>query len=184
MNEKKNQSTDRRNLLKYAGFGILGGWIGRMLSARNSYAAPRIAHAMWIHGHSMQIEYPANINSTWRAGFYIRVEGKKNTTNWFHFAIPTPVIVDNRRLRAESVMLLFKTSPNAIVNEVHIFDGDTVISSHKNLNLAGNIGPKRFMIEKRPEVKWGIGISIGVRFGSSSGSRRMEFISAGCDFAS
>lgn len=186
MNEEKNQSTDRRNLLKYAGFGILGGWVGKILSARNSYAgAPRLAHAMWIHGHSMQIEYPSNIASTWRAGFYIRVEGKRNTTNWFHFAIPTPVIVNDKRLRADSVMLFFRTmSSNAIINEVHVFDGDTVISPHKNLNLTGNIGPKRFMIKNRPAVKWGIGISIGVSFGNSSGSRRMEFISAGCDFAS
>lgn len=186
MNEEKNQSTNRRNLIKYAGFGIFGGWVGKMLSARNSYAgAPRLAHAMWIHGHSMQIEYPSNIASTWRAGFYIRVEGKRNTTNWFHFAIPTPVIVNDKRLRADSAMLLFRTmSSNAIVQHVHIYDGDKKISQHSNINLTGNIGPKRFDIAGHPKVKWGIGISIGVKFGNSSGSRRMEFISAGCDFLS
>ncbi|TRU88218.1 MAG: hypothetical protein EWV54_10905 [Microcystis novacekii Mn_MB_F_20050700_S1D] len=57
-----------------------------------------LAEAMWAHGHSMQIEYPNNLVKIWKAGFYIEVEGKPNTDNWFHLAIPTTVIVDDKRL--------------------------------------------------------------------------------------
>ena len=35
-----------------------------------------------------------------RAGFYTYLYGKANTDNWFHFAVPTPVIVDGKRLRS------------------------------------------------------------------------------------
>ncbi len=185
MNEKTDQSTNRRHLLKYVGLGIFGGWIGRILSTRNTYASgSRLSHAMWIHGHSMQIEHTSNIINTWRPAFFIQVEGKSNTSNWFHFAIPTPVIVDGNRLRIDSAMLVLKTtSSDAIVQEVHIFDGNMKISSHKNINLSGNIGFRRFSIAKKPKVNWGIGISIGVKFGSKQG-QQMEFISAGCDFIS
>ncbi|MEW6491704.1 MAG: DUF6623 family protein [Cyanobacteriota bacterium] len=142
-----------------------------------------LAEAMWTHGHSMQIEIPGNIARTWKAGFYIEVEGKPNTDNWFHFAIPTTVIVNDNRLRVGSVMLLFETlSADAIVRDVHIYDGSEKIAVHNGVNLTGNAGFVRFDVPTHPPIKWGLGISIGVHFGGGSGSRVMRFKSAGCDF--
>jgi|LGVE01.1.fsa_nt_gb hypothetical protein len=143
-----------------------------------------LEHAMWAHGHSMHIEYPDRLNVVWRAGFYIRVEGELGTDNWFHFAIPTPVIVKDNRLRVGSVMLRFKTmSSDAIVRHVHIYDGEKMIATHNNVNLSGDHMFERFDVPGHPDVRWGLGISIGVRFGTEKGkSHRMEFISAGCDF--
>jgi hypothetical protein len=81
-------------------------------------------------------------------------------------------------------MLLCRTgSKDAIVRDVHIYDGDKKISENKDKNLTENIGFRRFKIDKEHEVKWGIGISIGVSFTGGKGSKRMEFISAGCDFS-
>ena len=142
-----------------------------------------LAEAMWAHGHSMQIEYPNNLAGVWKAGFYVQVEGKPNSDNWFHFAIPTTVIVNDKRLRVGSVMLLFETlSSDAIVRDVHIYDGDTKIAAHNGVNKTGNPGFVRFDVPSHPSVKWGIGISIGVHFGSGSGAKVMRFKSAGCDF--
>lgn len=177
------QHSDRRSVLKFTGLGVLGGWIGNAFSPRAAHASPALAHASWIHGHSMQIEDPAAIQSVWRAGFYIRIEGKSGLHNWFHFAIPTPVIVNDHRLRVGSVMLVFRTmSADAIVRDVHVYDGDVKIAEHNGVNLTGNIGWRRFDVPTHPEVKMGIGISVGVGFGVESMSHRMEFISAGCDF--
>jgi hypothetical protein len=132
-----------------------------------------LAHAMWIHGHSMQIENPERLASVWRAGMYIRVEGKPGNATWFHFAIPTPVIVNDHRLRALRVILQFRTSSaDASVRDIHVY----------NVNLSGNVGYRAFDIPGNPEVKLGIGISIGVGFGVEMMSHQMEFISAGCDF--
>lgn len=143
-----------------------------------------LAHAMWVHGHNMQIEYPDRLESVWRAGMYIRVEGKPGLSNWFHFAIPTPVIVNGNRLRADSVMVRFRTgSADAFVKAIHIYDGEKKIAAHDNLGLAPNKWEwPRFDVPSNPKIRWGVGISIGVGFGVEMMSHRMEFSSAGCDF--
>ena len=87
-----------------------------------------IEKAMWAHGHSMVIEYPNKIASERKLGFYYRVVGKSGTTNWFHFAIPTPVIVDNNRLSIDSALLRFRSkSTSADVTAVHVYDGEVKI---------------------------------------------------------
>lgn len=142
----------------------------------------KLAQAMWIHGTSLQVEVNDHIARTSRAGFYTEIEGKPNTENWFHFAIPSKVIVNDQRLRIGSVMLLCETlSTDAVIRDVHIYDGPDKIAEHNGVNLNGNIGFHRFDAPTAPFVKWGVGISIGVRFGST-GSRVMRFKSAGCDF--
>ncbi|MCQ3978359.1 MAG: hypothetical protein DPW09_33450 [Anaerolineae bacterium] len=62
--------------------------------------------AMWAHGHMLQIEFADRIQSARRFGSSISIEGRQNTENWFHFAIPTPVIINDRRLRTGSVLLI------------------------------------------------------------------------------
>ncbi len=176
---------NRREMLKLSGMGVLGGVAAGSLIATNARAesAIKIAHAMWIHGHSMQIEYPDRVASQWRAGFSINVEGKPSSTNWFHFAIPTPVIVNDVRLRADSVMLRFKTySVDAWVRDVHVYDGEALIAAHNGVNLSKDHLFERFLIPDRPEVLWGIGISIGVACGVEMMDHHMEFFAAGCDF--
>jgi len=177
---------NRREMLKLSGMGVLGSVAASALATGKAQAADpviRIAYASWIHGHSMQIEYPDRVASQWRAGFSINVEGKPNSTNWFHFAIPTPVIVNDVRLRADSVMLRFKTySVDAWVRDVHVYDGEALIAAHNKVNLSKDHLFERLMIPDRPEVLWGIGISIGVACGVEMMDHHMEFFAAGGDF--
>jgi hypothetical protein len=134
----------------------------------------------------MAIEVPNNIASIWRAGFFIRVIGKPNTTNWFHFHIPTPVIVKDKRLMIDSAMLRYRTgSANAAVTNVHIFDGEGRIAAQDGLNLSpqGNFTFQRFDAPGKPDTLWGTGVTVGVRFGGGTDAQRtMEFASAGIDF--
>ena len=144
-----------------------------------------LANAMWAHGHSMVIEYPDRIKSEWKAGFYYRVIGKQGTTNWFHFAIPTAVIVNDNRLAIDSVLLRFRSnSTQADITNVHIYDGETKIASHDGLDLSPSAwNMHRFAVPGKPDIKWGVGISIGVRFnGTTDSQNTMEFSSAGADF--
>lgn len=151
---------------------------------RDIYGHPTIDHAMWVHGTSIQIEYEDRIESLRRAGFYSRIIGKPNTNNWFHFAIPTPVIVERDRKRIGSIILRFRTrSTNAVVRDVHIYDGYTRILAHNGVNLSGNHWFERFGVAHVPYALWGVGISIGVDFGAGTAlSRSMDFVAAGCDF--
>lgn len=141
-----------------------------------------IAHAMWTHGTSTHEEFPARLKYTRRLGFYALFEGKPGTTNWFHYAIPTPVIVNSKRLKLDSVMLMFLTDPDVYVTNVHIYDAHVKIESYDGLALTGAHWFERFDARKNPSVRFGIGISIGVRFGKKDGPHRIGFISAGGDF--
>lgn len=144
-----------------------------------------LEQAMWGHGHSMVVEVPSNLVSEWRAGFFVRVIGKKDTTNWFHFPIPTAVIVDDNRLRIDSAMLRFRSGSNlADVTNVHVFDGENRVFAQDNLNLSPNtLGFNRFVLPNKPEVSWGVGVTVGVRFtGANNDQNTMEFAAAGVDF--
>lgn len=148
----------------------------------------KLAQAMWVHGHSMQIEYPERLSEQKRMGFYIRTRGNQFTTNWFHFAIPTPVIVDGKRLLVGSVMIRFRTGPGASVHAIHIFDGEIKIAAHDGLNLSpqGHFVWPRFDVPTHPPIKWGLGISIGIKFGDAANlppnKLLVEVSAAGCDF--
>ena len=148
----------------------------------------KLAHAMWVHGHNMQVEYPDRLTLEKRMGFYIQVRGKPFTGNWFHFAIPTPVIVNQKRLRVGSVMIRFRTGPGASVHAVHIYDGERRIATYNDLNLSpqSRFSWPRFDVPTHPPIRWGLGISIGVKFGDSANlppnKLLVEVCSAGCDF--
>lgn len=148
----------------------------------------KLAQASWIHGHSMQVEYPDRLTLVDRKGYYMRVRGKPFTKNWFHFAIPTPVIVNGRRLCVGSVMVRFRVGPGASVHAAHIYDGEKKIASHNGLNLApqGHWSTPRFDVPTKPDIKWGLGLSLGVAFGDDanlpSNKLLVEISAAGCDF--
>ena len=148
------------------------------------YGGYNIAEASWVHGTSIQIEVPENIEFVRRFGFFTRIIGKPNTTNWFHFAIPTPVIVNDVRKTFGPCMLRFSTAgAGALVRDVHLYDGEVRVVAHDGVNLSGSQPFTRFGIAHAPKVLWGVGISIGVTFGGgASATRIMDFISAGCDF--
>ena len=178
--EKVSEKTTRREILKYSGAVLLGNAIYHGLSIRTAHASPAQKHLVFTHGHSMQIEHPDRIENVWRAGFYIRVEGKPGTDNWFHFAIPTLSILNANTQKVYSVTLRFMTgSPDAIVKHVHVYDGEKRIARHNDVNLTGGKMSRNFGVPDTPRVDWGLGISIGVRFGNRNMSHRMEFISAG-----
>lgn len=148
------------------------------------YGGYSIAHAMWAHGNELHVEINGNIESIRHYGFYIRVVGKADTTNWYHFAIPTPVIVSGKRLVFARAMLRFVTGgTSAVVRDVHVFDGTARLIAHQFVNLSGSQPFAVFGVPHKPPVFWGAGISIGVRTGAGTATqRRMDFISAGIDF--
>jgi hypothetical protein len=136
---------------------------------------------MWIHGHSLRVEDPERMDSVVRKGYYIRLDGQANSSNWFHLAVPTAVIVDDNRLRVDSAMLRFRTS-GATVTRVHVYDGEHRIAAHDGLALdPGDWAFERFDVSGAPEILWGLGISFKGEFGPDA-RRRIEVSSAGGDF--
>jgi hypothetical protein len=185
--------TNRRDMLRLSGMGALAGMAAGALTAGPARAEGEIkaaagvtlAYASWIHGHSMQIENPDRVTSVWRAGFYISLLPAPGISTWCHFAIPTPVIINDVRLRADSVMLCFKTGcADAWINAVGVYDGSTLIAFYDKLKMSGDHPFERFAVPNTPAVGMGIGISIGISCGVEQGDldHSMQFIAAGCDF--
>jgi len=178
--------TNRREILKLSGMGVLGGLaVGALTSGKAQAAAGpiNISYASWIHGRTLQIEYPDRIAREDRNGWCAFVEGKPGTDNWFHFAVPTPVIINDVRMQVDSVMLVFKTgSADAFVRDVHVYDGRWRIAVFDLINLSGEQPFVRLVLPGAPPIGAGLGISVGVGFGVESMDHTMEFYSAGCDF--
>lgn len=142
-----------------------------------------LENATWIHGNAALVEYADRLDSQRYFGFFNRVVGKTNTTNWIHFALPTPVIEDGRRLVLDRFMLRAVTGSQATLRDVHIRDGERVVALLNEVNRSGSLGFEKFGVASMPPVRWGISVSLGFDFGiGSSSQRRVDLISAGFDY--
>lgn len=179
-----SQMASRRKLLDLSARGVLATAVGGALTGKAQAAdTPRISYASWVHGHSLQVEFPEKIGSMTRIGWGAVLEGLPGTTNWLHMAIPTPVIINDVRLRLDAVMLSFITgSTDAYIREVHVWDGPSRIAVFDGLNLSGDNPFVRLEVADRPWIWFGIGVSIGISVGVEQLSHRIEIWSAGCDF--
>ena len=96
-------------------------------------------HEFWIHGVNVLIEYPDRIVGMTgderaeprRSGWGTLVHQKENTTNWFHFAIPTPVIIKNQEIILRFVRLRAEINENARIDKVHFRHDNRIIFSEK-----------------------------------------------------
>ncbi len=139
-----------------------------------------ITHAMWIHGHSVHKEYP--VGALERKGFSVKYIASKGKSNWLHFAIPTPVIVDDSRLQAMSVLVRFRTDAHAAIESIHVYDGEHNLVKADALHInAPNWHVERIQLPEYPLVHWGIGISVLVSF--ENDASWVEFSAAGCDLS-
>jgi hypothetical protein len=150
----------------------------------------KLAHAMWTHGVSVQVENPERLSFDRRYGFFARLRGKPFMSTWVHFAIPTPAIVDSERLHVSSAYVRYRTGPGASIDAVHVWDAERRrIATFDGLNLTSGSGFRTsgFSVPMRPPAYYGIGISILLKFGDSanlpSNKLLVDLSSAGCYFA-
>jgi hypothetical protein len=140
-----------------------------------------IKQAAWTHGLGVELE-----SSSWsalRQGFYTTVRpSNEGASGWVHFVIPTPVIVDGTRLKAESALIRFSTGSTAKITNFHVYDGETKIAEYDGLDLTGSLQLVREAIPNNPQVLWGTAISIGVQFAGTGVNDYVQFIGAGIDF--
>ncbi|EHL00527.1 hypothetical protein M7I_3615 [Glarea lozoyensis 74030] len=140
-----------------------------------------IKQAAWTHGLGVELEF-----SSWtafRQGFFTTVRpSAESKFGWVHFVIPTPVIVDGTRLRAESAMVRFSTGSGAKITNFHVYGGETKIANYNGLSLSGNLQFVREAVPNSHRVLWGTAISLGVQFTGAGPNDFIQFISAGIDF--
>lgn len=142
--------------------------------------------AMWVHGTSVQAEregyFISKSRPAWGATF--RTQGSE----WFHFAVPTPVIFGGQNSTLQKVFVLYKTGLGAKIKQLHIFDGATKIQEFLNLQLSGDhsgaLDGQNTWNVNPVHVKFGLGLSVLAEFGNATanGVPEIIFASAGADF--
>ena len=155
--------------------------------------------AMWVHGTAAQVENPNSLipNGLVRVGAGTQFNGQSGAATWFHFAIPTPVILNDVRLSLVKIFLLYNTNQkSSTITNVHVWDGGVRLRAFDNLMLRGD---HRFGIDKDNSweitphipVTFGIEIAARVQFmdlidGPEPGAKQFEFgffvSTAGADF--
>lgn len=141
-------------------------------------------YTMWTHGTSVQVEDPNRIISILRQGFGTTIRVRTGGDSWFHFTIPTPAIVSDRRLRIARVLLEFAATASHAVDEVHVHDGNTPIDNYQGLNLHGQIY-REYQVRNAPEVQRGLSIKVSRGPGEPAPQGEQHwifFISAGAVF--
>ncbi len=132
-----------------------------------------------------------------RQGFGVHFRGKAGQQVWFHFAIPTPVVIDTRASLVRA-FVLWRTDAGAQLLSFHVWDGTrTRLLQVDNINLAGTFdggadqpgadpklvdGANMFTLLPAQQVFYGVGISVLIGFAGQSDDSQVFFSSAGADF--
>lgn len=133
-----------------------------------------IKFASWVHGTTLQIEadFPVEvIRRGW--GTIVRSPGgqpwsvREGSTFWLHFGIPTPVIVDDKRLRLDSILVDYDAGNMTELTYIDVWDSGKKILETPRKSRVGIVGRQlqRFPLPEHPLVEFGIGVSIGIQTG-------------------
>ncbi|MBB3724448.1 DUF6623 family protein [Nonomuraea dietziae] len=94
--------------------------------------------AMWTHGNAVIPETPELLNECKRFGFGTQVKLKRNTKQWFHVPMPTPVFLGGARQKLKRIFILSNsTAGNECITRVHIFDNNNLIAD-RGVFICGN----------------------------------------------
>ena len=141
---------------------------------------------LWMHGVNMQVECPTRLTSVRATGPFVRIEGARGQHTWLHFPLPTPAVVDGEKMRAEGAYVSFRTRDHATVHEVIVYDGESRIAEHMDMDLRGDHLDLRFDIPGNPEINNGINVTLGVRFDDAAPdvrSMQIEVIGVGLEYS-
>ena len=141
---------------------------------------------LWVHGTTMQVEYPNRLTSVRNTGPFVRIEGAAGQNTWVHFPLPTPAVADGARMRVGAARVSFRTRDHAAVHEVIVYDGEKRIAEHMDLNLKGDHLEDRFEVPGNPEINKGINVTLGVIFDEKSPdvrSMQIEIIGVGVEYS-
>lgn len=142
-------------------------------------------YAFWIHGNNVEVQDPNSVIEG-RFDWGTQYINRSDNENWFHFPIPTPVIIDDVRPPLIRVFV-FYNAVTATINEVRVRDGSRLVTAFTNLNLVGDhsSGPEdninSWKIDPPAGIAFGLGISVAAAIPRH---QAIIFTTAGADFQS
>lgn len=161
--------------------------------------------AFWVHGTSVQVQFPSNLRGEGASATPSGGEGvmryetgtrfplKPARINWFHFAIPTPTILDDERPPVSRVCLLYSTLDSAEEEEsgawiraVGLFDGAKNIWEFEGRlsgdHSAGLDAANTWDIKPAAVFQFGLGLTVVVESPALPATAEIVFVGAGAYF--
>ncbi len=146
-------------------------------------------YEFWTHGVDIQIEYLDRIvgetgderSEPRRSGWGTLVYQKENTTNWFHFAIPTPVKINNQESNLLFIRLRAEINENARIDMIH-FRHDNRIFFSQEVNITNGSADETFPIPGTI-IRRGLALCVHVSFLPGNVRGMVIFKSAGVAFS-
>jgi hypothetical protein len=164
--------------------------LGVCYAPKYSYAP--LKKAIWTHGSVAKTEYPQNLVKEHKKGRGKSFVGKKNSNNWFHIPLTTPVICDGVRPKMTKVFVFYKAGEGAAaqttITDFHLYDGYRKIRSFNGLELRDDHSTSidnanTWWMNPPREILYGLNISLGVAFkGGNDAERTFHLAAAGADF--
>jgi len=139
--------------------------------------------AMWTHGNAVIPETPELLDKITHLGFGTQVQLRRDTDQWFHVPMPSPVILGGVRPKLQRVIILGRSSISDYIRRVHIFDGSTRVQDHSVLICGDKLefNPDSVVNANNLPIAKGLGISMLVD-GSASASASYFFAAFGADW--
>ena len=154
---------------------------------------------IWVHGNAVEPEETESLMLFVRKGWGAQCKGLSGTTQWFHFPVCSPSVLEGSPMYLSKLYLMYNTMPGGkvdlqpVITSVHVYDGRTLAMSFDDLTLSGAhddvIGAQNTLaINPVLRIANGLGLSVGVRFPQrereESISYEILFTAAGAEFAS
>jgi hypothetical protein len=127
-------------------------------------------YVFWTHGVNVQFGDDRPIVNSSRHGFGTKVdqrkipdpEGHYISTNWFHFAVPTPTEIEDKDTTCSQVYVK-AICADATIKSIHIYDGENKIIGRDDLNEQSVVN-YTYNIDPMKKIKSGLGVSLYVDF--------------------
>lgn len=157
--------------------------------------------ASWTHGHAVVVESMVDdgVFKFTRFGWGAEIVVRPGTSRWFHIPIPTPVILDGKRMKLIRVFLQWQQirghPRSAHIEDAHLWDGKNRIAKKsandfKQSGFATMPDHQTYELPRPREWFFGVGLSfklgahgnVGGQFVENDQAPVIVIGSAGADF--
>jgi len=147
-------------------------------------------YEFWVHGVDVQIEYPENIVGPTgdgpahprRSGWGMLVYQKANTSNWFHFAIPTPTLVLDQEVNLSYIGLRAEINETARIDTIHVRHGNHILLTQA-VDISNGSVDETFPCPKT-SIRDGVALCVHISFLPGDARGMVIFKGAGAFFRS
>lgn len=159
--------------------------------------------ASWVHGNAVVAEQPSiedgGLFGFNHFGWGAQIVMRPGFSRWFHIFMPTPVILDGKRMKLIRVFLQWQQirghARSALIEDAHLWDGQNRIAKKSNNDFKQNghatiPGHSTYELHRSREWQFGVGLSfrlgahgnVGGVFVSNEDAPVIVIGSAGADF--